>query len=195
MIWTALIPINLGRERKSRLAERLSAPERTRLADAMSEHVVTCLRETPEISKLVVLSPVQPAHAGVEWRGDLGRGLNAELAALREVLPGPLLVVLGDLPLLNVEDVRALLAAAVRMGIALAPDRHGIGTNAVALMPDMELAFAFGEDSCARHWQAAGGEAAIVSRPGLAHDVDTLADLDAAVAAGWCCKTPRTVEG
>ena len=188
MSWSAIVPINLGRERKSRLAERLSAPERATLADAMSEHVLACLLETPEISKVVVLSPQLRVRAGVERRRDFGGGLNPELAALRGALPGPLLVILGDLPLLSVEDLRALLAVAERAGIALAPDRHGLGTNAVALMPNREFAFAFGEDSCARHKLAAGGDAAIVERPGLAHDVDTPADLDAAVAAGWRCK-------
>jgi 2-phospho-L-lactate guanylyltransferase len=257
--WTAIVPINLGRERKSRLAERLSASERTRLADAMSEHVLTCLRAAPEVSRLIVLSPQAPAQAGpepiahlpldgggvapdfirgdgggertdvegespealsvnsagltpsvialsradsspiegergvridsigpdfaLEWRRDLGRGLNAELAALRDAITGPLLVVHGDLPLLGVEDVSALLAAAQVAGVALAPDRHGLGTNAVALREGADFGFAFGEGSLARHKLAPG--AVTVSRTGLACDVDTPADLDAVLAAGW----------
>jgi 2-phospho-L-lactate/phosphoenolpyruvate guanylyltransferase len=184
--WTAIVPINLGRERKSRLAERLSAIERAVLADAMSDHVLECLRASAEISRIIVLAPQEPTQAGIEWRRDLGRGLNAELGALREGISGHLLVIHGDLPLLGVDDVRALLAAAQAAGVALAPDRHGLGTNAVALMAGEDFVFAFGEGSLARHALTLG--AAMVSRTGLACDVDTPADLDAVLAMGWRCK-------
>lgn len=184
MNWTAVVPLNVGRERKSRLAARLSTAERDRLADALASHVLRRLKSLPAISRLVVLSPERPAEADVEWRRDLGRGLNAELMALRDSEAGPLVVVLGDLPLLHAEDVCALLRAGETVGVALAPDRHRVGTNAIAALPAFAIAYAFGPDSLKRHLQSAPA-AKIVERRGLALDVDTPADLEVAMEAGW----------
>lgn len=185
MSWTAIVPLGIGRERKSRLAGRLSTDERTRLADSMAAHVLSCVKTTPEVERVMVLSPHALVQADVEWRRDFGRGLNAELTALRETVAGFLLVIHGDLPLLGIEDVSALLAAAQGAGVALAADRHGRGTNAVALRPEADFVFAFGEDSLARHASTPG--AVTLVRSGLGWDVDLPADLDAVLATGWRC--------
>jgi 2-phospho-L-lactate/phosphoenolpyruvate guanylyltransferase len=152
----------------------------------MAAHVLSCLRATPEIARIMVLSPHAPTQADVEWTRDLRRGLNAELAALRETVAGPLLVIHGDLPLLEAEDVSALLAAARGAGVVLAADRHGLGTNAVALRPDADFVFAFGEHSLARHASTPG--AVTLVRTGLGWDVDSPADLDAVLKTGWRCR-------
>src|SRR3546814_20566370 len=90
----------------------------------------------------------------------------------------------GDLPLLVPEEIDALIQAAGG-GCALAPDRHGSGTNAIALMAAAPFEFAFGENSLALHRTTSGRRAAIVRRLGLSLDVDTPDDLDAAIAAGF----------
>jgi 2-phospho-L-lactate guanylyltransferase len=175
--WSALVPLKLGPERKSRLAARLSAAERAHLSDTMAAHVLATLK--PCVTRVEVLAPVRVGDW--QWREDLGRGLNAELIAARAEIAGPLLVVFADLPLLTSDDVRALLAAAERAGVAIAPDRAGEGTNAIALADARSFRFAFGEGSFARHRAEAPG-AEIVLRQGLALDVDTPGDLDAATA-------------
>lgn len=179
MSWTALVPLKLGPERKSRLAERLSQAEREDLADAVARHVLKTLSAVSAISRIIVLAP--RAFGDVELKKDSGRGLNAELSAARAEIDGPLLVIHGDLPLLAVQDVDALLAAAPATGVAIAPDRYNGGTNAIALADGRAFNFAFGPDSRALH--AAG--ATEVVRPGLSHDLDTPDDLDALWAAGW----------
>lgn len=185
MTWTAIVPLKLGAERKSRLARRLMPEERVRLSDEMAAHVLDCLARTPEVSRVVVLAPVRPADPACAWIADLGRGLNAELEAARtDFAPASVLVVFGDLPLLRADDVSALLAEAERAGVALAPDRDRLGTNALALAQGRAFRFAFGEGSFARHC-AQAPDAAIVERQGLAHDVDTEEDLAAARAAGF----------
>lgn len=188
MKWSAIVPLNIGRERKTRLAGRFGEAARARLAEAMARHVLATLREVAAIDRILVLSPEQPAHGGVEWLCDREGGLNAELAAHAAVRRGNLLVIHGDLPLLEAGDIAALLDAADGAGVAIAPDRHGAGTNALALRADRKLAFAFGADSFARHL-ANAGEAVIVRRPGLALDVDAPDDFDSALAAGWVCGT------
>src|SRR3546814_8570724 len=69
----------------------------------------------------------------------------------------------GDLPLLVPEEIEALIQAAGG-GCALAPDRHGSGTNAIALMAAAPFEFAFGENSLALHRTTSGRRAAIVRR-------------------------------
>lgn len=182
MIWTALVPLKLGAQRKSRLAHRLTLAERERLSDRMAAHVLACLAATPRVSRIVTLAPA-PVGAG-EWRADQGRGLNAELQAARAEVPGALAVVFGDLPLLSRDDVDALLDVAERAGIALAPDRRRRGVNALAIAVGRALVFEFGEHSFPRY-RSQAPEAAVVQRPGLMHDIDTVEDMEAAAEAGW----------
>jgi 2-phospho-L-lactate guanylyltransferase len=190
MNWTAVLPLKLSVERKSRLATRLSPDERTWLSDHMAATVLACLEASRSVGRIILLSPIATPGAS-EWRRDEGRGLNAELTDLRATLGDmPMLVVHGDLPLLVPGDLDALTDAADG-GCAMAPDRHGSGTNALALRGDFPLAFAFGENSCALHQAGAKGRATLVRRPGLMIDVDTPEDLDAAVAAGM--QLPATI--
>ena len=64
--------------------------------------------------------------------------------------------------------------------VAIVPDRHGEGTNALALVPPSAIRPAFGEGSCARHVAAAreaGIPFAVEELGSLALDLDTPADL------------------
>jgi 2-phospho-L-lactate guanylyltransferase len=181
MNWTAVVPVKQGADRKSRLAAHLSREERSRLSDWMVVHVLRSLRTAPSIERIVILSTA-PHGDSAEWCPDLGRGMNAELAAMPRT--SPMLVVHGDLPLVTAGDIEALIEAAGQ-GIAIAPDRHGSGTNALAITDDGPFAFAFGADSCRLHLEAAGDRAVIVNRPGLSIDIDTPDDLAFARAAGF----------
>lgn len=182
MKWTALVPLKQGPLQKSRLATCLTAPERVALSEAMAAHVVRCLEESQSIGDVFFLAP----HAlGVwHWIIDEGRGLNAELNEARSTLGTlPVLVIHADLPLLRAADVDALVQASGDEGLALAPDRYGTGTNAIAVAAGLPFRFQFGVNSFAIHRAAAPG-AAVVTRRGLSHDVDLPDDLDLAVAAG-----------
>lgn len=179
MTWTGIVPLKQGADRKSRLSDRLSAEGRAALSDRMAAHVIACLKNCPLIGRIILLSPQPWPCQDVEWRQDSGQGLNRELERLRTALGSPpLLVIHADLPLLTRADVEALLEAA-QGGIALAPDWHGMGTNALAIEDDRPFTFVFGADSFARH-KAGADVTAIVSRPGLALDVDTPEDLEMA---------------
>lgn len=181
MKWTAVLPLKQGPERKSRLAERLSAECRVLLSDHMAKGVLALLGRCPSVERVIVLSP-GPVPSG-EWRRDGGKGLNAELASLRHSLGCPATLVMhGDLPLAKERDVEALVRAAEGHGVAMAPDRHGAGTNALAIAVAGPFPFAFGPDSRALH-EVAG--AAVVPLASLAIDVDTPADLDHAVGRGF----------
>jgi 2-phospho-L-lactate guanylyltransferase len=184
--WTALVPLKPSGERKTRLAGRLSSVTRAELGQAMFEHVTAAIGKSPLVVRIILVSdsPVKGWSGG--WHHDQGRGLNAELMAARAAIGGvPLLVMHADLPLASTSDVEALLDAATQAGCAIAPDRHGAGTNALAIHDGRDFDFRFGPDSFSRHLAQTGGQGRVVERPGLALDVDTSDDLDAAIAAGF----------
>ncbi|HEY6578358.1 MAG TPA: hypothetical protein VIY09_03475, partial [Rhizomicrobium sp.] len=88
-----------------------------------------------------------------------------------------LLILASDLPMLGKAD----LAAMIEHSCAVASDRRGGGTNALLWPATRRPGFHFGENSFALHCAAArraGFEPQIVSRPGLAHDLDLPDDLD-----------------
>lgn len=178
MIWSAIVPLKAPGGRKSRLAGFVDEAERARLGQCWFEHVVDVLGR---IAEPVVLAAERPEGWAGDWRPDQGRGLNAEIQAVYDSLrPGPVAVFHADLPKLSEQDALALFAAAVRNGCAIAPDRHGTGTNGLAIADGRRFRFAFGAGSFARHRTEAAAGFEIVERPGLALDVDTPADLEAA---------------
>jgi 2-phospho-L-lactate guanylyltransferase len=184
--WTALIPIKPDGERKTRLAGRLTPEERTRLAQALLDHLIGELGAVAAIDTIVLLSAEPSAAPDVGWIEDKGRGLNPELEVARETLgPRALLVIHADLPLVGAADIAALLAAAEATGCAIAADRHGSGTNALALADGRTFGFRFGPGSLALHRAESGNDCRIVERPGLAIDCDTPDDLDCAIAGGF----------
>ena|SRR5688572_8421622 len=179
-----VVPVKGGTQQKSRLADALSVTERERLVADMAHHVLAQARLAAGDGNVVILSPA-PIGAAYGWREDRLRGFNEELTALRaDERDAVFVVVNADLPFVQAEDIAELIAAAREGAIAIAPNRDGSGTNAVALPPNAEFTFAFGVESFERHRQSAGARAMIVRRNGLAFDVDTPADLADARRAG-----------
>ena len=173
---------------KTRLAPVLDDAEREALARRLLEQVLAVAHQA--CGDLVVITPsaaLEPlvAAAGARLVVQRGLGLNAGLEqARREALADridTLLVLHGDLPNLGTDDVTALLDAVPQpTGVAIAPDRAGMGTNGLALRPPDAIAFRFGLGSLAAHHaeaEAVGVPLVEVDRPGLAFDLDTPADL------------------
>lgn len=177
--WTAVVPLKPASESKTRLNGAVSVAQRSDLVEAMARHVLAVLARVPAIQRIEVLSARRPEWWSGAWAQDHGRGLNAELAAWRAAFgAGPCVIVHGDLPLLSVADVEALLEAARAHGAAAATDTAGMGTNALAIADGAPFAFRFGAHSRAAHVQQAP-EMAVLTREGLARDIDTPADLAA----------------
>ncbi|MDQ4420349.1 2-phospho-L-lactate guanylyltransferase [Sphingobium sp. DEHP117] len=173
--WHAIVPLKSPTRRKTRLG--LPEDDRIALTERMAAHVLQTVRETPGIVEIGLLSP--ESRAGTVWLPDQGRGLNAELGeARRRWLHRAVLIIHADLPHLCTNDVSQLMNAATDGAVAIAPDRHGTGTNALALPPGIEMALAFGPGSFEAHRTAAAC-ARIVQTPGLSHDLDTPDDMAA----------------
>jgi len=181
--WTVIVPLKAAAERKSRLAGQLTASQRRELSERLFERVVRALAGVPAVRRVVVLAPQAPPGWSGAWLPDGGRGLNEELTAgARALGECDLAVIHADLPRLCADDVAWLLAGAV-WGSAIAPDRHGTGTNALALRSTRSFRFAFGPGSFALHAGQLPG-ARVVRRAGFSFDLDTPEDLDLAVEAG-----------
>ena len=171
--WLAVLPFKGNGRSKT----RLQMPEAQELAQQWLTRTAEQCLATPSIEQTWVVSlgdhlQLPPA---VDWMRQAGTGLNEGLrewwAAHR---PTRWLVILPDLPHLLGEDLEELLRACPPQGLALAPDRHRRGCNALAVR-DCHPELVFGTDSFLR-FQAQPFAQTVVERCGLANDVDTLDD-------------------
>ena len=189
-----VIPFKQPEQAKGRLASALDKVQRLQLAGAMLQHVVGAVRGAAHVEQLCMVGPAQPAlMPDVPLLADPGFGLNPALqVALTHVLgqgAARMIVLFADLPLLTSHDIE-LLALAPAETIAMAPDRHGTGTNALSLPLPLAkgFTFAFGPDSFAKHHAEAtrlGIGIEEVHSQGLARDIDMPEDLpDAAGLMG-----------
>jgi 2-phospho-L-lactate/phosphoenolpyruvate guanylyltransferase len=170
--WRLVVPIKQGRDGKSRLGAIMTGDARSSLAERMAAHVLSILQGCFEHSQITILSPHRPVRWGGGWMRDEGRGLNPELGAWRAAQGDtPILIIHADLPLLATDDVRALLDASDQ-GAALATDRTGQGTNALAIADNRPLALCFGAKSRVRHC-AQYPNMPVLQREGLMADLDT----------------------
>jgi len=193
----AVIPIKATGEAKSRLSGVLDPGERQALVAAMLDHVIATAKSARKVSGIFLVGPKRSGFPDdVPLLADPGTGLNpavqsalAGIADMQEerAYPDRVLFIAADLPKVTPQELD-LLALAPPGVVAIAPDRHGTGTNAISLpLPAArEFAFAFGHDSFARHQEEArrlGLDVETVYSPGLEKDVDEPADLPDAKSA------------
>ena len=176
-----LIPLKRLDDAKSRLADVLTANERSALMLELLEGVLAAAEEA-DVGPITIVTGESAVPDGFGRFDDRGLAWNDALAAaMREVVSEPIAAVLSaDLPRVTAEDIQALVAATPDRGMAIARALDG-GTNAVSMRPPGAIVTHFGEpQSSAVHAQAtaaAGLAARIIDLPGLAFDVDTPADL------------------
>jgi 2-phospho-L-lactate/phosphoenolpyruvate guanylyltransferase len=182
--WRVLVPIKQGDNGKSRLAAVLSHDERCDLSHNMAKHVLAQLAKCSLIADIDILSPERPHWWSGAWVEDHGRGLNAEMTAWRARCgTHPVLIIHADLPLVTSSDIDDLLKVAVVHGLALATDRVGEGSNALAIADGRPFTFMFGPDSRRRHRQQSP-TMPVIQTTGLSADIDTPQDLQHARMRG-----------
>ena len=193
----AIIPVGTLAGAKSRLGETLDAEERQDLVDRLLARTVTAALAVDGLDDVLVISPdrevlARAADLGARTLRQRSRGLNAGLREAREdVVAGgatSLLVLPIDLPFVSAEAIRGVTDAVAGLpdpAVVLVPDRHGTGTNALALRPSDVIEFAFGRGSRAAHRAAAevaGATYREVDGP-LTFDLDTPDDYVTVEAA------------
>ncbi len=177
-------------EAKRRLSTGIENERREALVAAMLEDVLEAIAETRSIERTIVVTgdPVAQAIAAsaaaevVPDPADDGHIAAALAGIARAEVEGARCVVLlpGDCPLLDPRELDRLLTGVPASYVAVVPDRHGTGTNALVLSPPEAIRPTFGEGSCARHVAAArdaGVPFAVEKLGSLALDLDTPADI------------------
>jgi len=186
---SAVVPVKDLRGTKSRLAPVLDPGARAGLTLYMMGRVVAALGEAG-VEDVCVVSPHPIVLYEAQRRGAIplmqeSQGLNPALEEGRrralDLGASTLLVLPADLPLLDAEDVRAVLdEAGEGPSVVISPDGARSGTNALLLRPPDTLPFSFGPDSFETHLEAArsrGLDVKVCERCHLAFDLDTANDL------------------
>lgn len=196
----AVLPVKRFGEAKRRLAAGVDDERREALVAAMLEDTLEAIEGSRTIERTIVVTGDPRAQEIVAASSaevlpdpaDEGHVVAALAGVARAEIEGATCVALlpGDCPLLDPRELDGLLTGIPSSFVAVVPDRHGTGTNALVLSPPDAIEPAFGEGSCARHVAAAreaGIPFAVEELPSLALDLDTPADVVAltrALAAG-----------
>jgi 2-phospho-L-lactate/phosphoenolpyruvate guanylyltransferase len=202
-IW-AIVPIRGLATAKTRLRRELDPVERLVLVTEMLRRTLEATRDAESIAGTIVVT-MDPAAAGMASAhhaiGLVDRlpGLNEAIRAARSLAvaheASAVLVVPADLARVsaaNLDGFVALAQAAIESGsegasglVALVPDRHGEGTNALLVSPPVLVEPAFGPGSRLAHGSSALAARATYFEIGgpLTLDVDTVADFLLAEAA------------
>jgi 2-phospho-L-lactate guanylyltransferase len=190
--WT-VVPVKAPGTCKSRLGGVLDERSRSSLVGRWLRHVVETAMAAPAVDEVFVLGPSRhDLDASVPLLADPGTGLNNALASALAIAAASgvdrLLFVSADLPEVTGADF-SRLASAAGTGCGIAPDHHGLGTNALALaLPSgCRFNFAYGPSSFSRHVAEASRlrlPTQVIHSPTLARDIDEPADL-LALGATW----------
>ena len=168
---------------KGRLADRLDASERRELAESMATTVLAAA-DADGLSVLVVTDD-DAVERWARGRGALvsrpsQNGLDAAalegVGAARRLGFRVAVIAHADLPFAT--TFRHVADRSEE--IVIVPDRHGDGTNVIAVAVDAGFAFSYGVGSFARHRAEAerlGRSVAVIDDPDLAWDVDEPGDL------------------
>lgn len=185
-LW-AIVPVKPLRRGKSRLSRVLDLDQRWDLNRRLLCHTVAVLKESIRVGVVMVVSRDHEALALARSLGartlleskpdGLNRAVQVATLFAQRSRARATLILPADLPLLNQSTIETFLSAAQREEpvLAIAPDRHGRGTNALYLAPPTLPRFCFGEDSFQAHCALAaqlGRRCAVIDVPELAFDLD-----------------------
>ena len=189
---------------KTRLAPVFSAQTRENVVLAMLVDTVTAAARVEAVRHISVVTPDDAAAAaatelGAEVLSDpTPEGhpdpLNNAIAAAEQVVAGSVsnvVVLQGDLPALQTQELAEAIAAARHHQRSFVADRLGTGTAALFAF-GAPLDPRFGPDSCAQH-RRSGAIELTGAWPGLRCDIDTPDDLAVARRLGMGPATSRAV--
>ncbi|WP_455355586.1 2-phospho-L-lactate guanylyltransferase [Streptomyces sp. SYSU K217416] len=193
--WSLVVPLKPLVLAKSRLAPATGDGLRPGLALAFAQDTVAAALACPAVRDVVVvtddaLAAAELAALGARTEPDApAAGLNAALAhgarSVRAARAGaPVAALNADLPALRPAELRRVLDAAAVFPRAFLADAAGIGTTLLSAAPHVELSPSFGGPSRARHSASGAAEILLADVDSVRQDVDTPADLRAAVALG-----------
>ncbi|WP_245160876.1 2-phospho-L-lactate guanylyltransferase [Blastococcus sp. CT_GayMR16] len=196
--WSVVVPAKRLAVAKTRLRPLTHAlgPAHGELVLALLADTVAAAVACPAVAEVVVVTDDPAATDVVHGLGartvtdEPDRGLNPALEHGARSAAGPAVAALSsDLAALRPEELAAALEAATAFLRAFVADAQGTGTTLLTAV-GVPLDPGFGPGSAQAH-RTSGARALTGSWPGLVRDVDTDADLDAALLLG---AGPRTTE-
>ena len=187
---TAVVPVKRFAVAKSRLATGVEETRKPDLVAAMVADVLEAISEARLVERTIVVSqePLAAelaAAAGADLLSDFEDSSHsaaalAGIAAAEAAGAGCVALLPGDCPLLDPRELDKMLTGVPDRYVAVIPDRHGTGTNALVLAPPDAIEPSFGEGSRERHVaaaRAAGVPYGVEELPSLGLDLDTPADI------------------
>ena len=198
--WSIVVPakrLAVAKTRLRPLTEGTGARSHDELVLALLADTVAAAVACAAVGTVLVVTD-DPAAADVVHRlgartvpDEPDRGLNPALAHGARSAPGPAVAALSsDLPALRPAELEAALRAAESTAPrCFVPDAEGTGTTLLTAV-GTALDPRFGPESAGAH-RASGAVALAGDWPGLVRDVDTDADLRAALALGTGPATRR----
>jgi 2-phospho-L-lactate guanylyltransferase len=187
---TAVVPVKRFAVAKSRLATGVEETRKPELVAAMVADVLEAISEARLVDRTIVVSQEPRAAelagaAGADLLSDFEDSSHSAAAlagiAAAEAAGADCVALLpGDCPLLDPRELDKMLTGVPDRYVAVIPDRHGTGTNALVLAPPDAIEPSFGEGSRERHVaaaRAAGVPYGVEELPSLGLDLDTPADI------------------
>jgi 2-phospho-L-lactate guanylyltransferase len=204
----ALIPMKRFADAKSRLAGQLTPSQRSACAREMFLRVLAAAQGCGQIAETWVLTngddvAAEASALGAQVLRDaqvlarrpardapaLGNLIDAAIDVLTLRPARAVLVLMGDLPELQSDDLSPLVAALTDHDMALISDARGPCTNALAARLPIRFPTAFGHpQSYGQHLSRARGSGLSVCElrnPHVALDIDTFADLPRELAVRY----------
>jgi 2-phospho-L-lactate guanylyltransferase len=189
---------------KTRLAPIFSARTREAVVLAMLVDTLTAARTVGSLCSITVITPDDAAAAAAAelgadvladptpegHRDPLNNAIAAAERVVTESVPN-VVVLQGDLPALQTQELAEAIAAARHHRRSFIADRQGTGTAALCAF-GTALDPRFGPDSAARH-RRSGAVELTGAWPGLRCDIDTPADLAVARQLGVGAATARAL--
>jgi 2-phospho-L-lactate guanylyltransferase len=193
------VPVKVLAKAKTRMAGA-AGPHREALALAVAADTVTALLRCARVRHVTVVTDDPVPAAELAALGALivpdepDAGLNPALVhgagRIRETAPEiGVGAISADLPALRPGELARVLDAAAQAPEAFVPDAAGIGTTLYTARPGVPFSPAFGHESRAAHRARGARELLLDGIDSVRRDVDTLPDLQAALALGT---GPRT---
>jgi 2-phospho-L-lactate guanylyltransferase len=159
----ALIPIRLVPSPKHRLAEVFDTRSRQQLTEAMLKDVLTAIKTTKGITKIIIVTNNQAASSILLPKGYTvfkthSSNLNAELIEAANSLANQgwewVIIVLADLPLLNDKILdQVILHGQMTKYSIIARDWRGTGTNILFTKLPLQFHIHFGHQSFRAHME------------------------------------------
>jgi 2-phospho-L-lactate guanylyltransferase len=187
---TAVVPVKRFAVAKSRLATGVEETRKPELVAAMVADVLEAIASARLVERTIVVSQ-EPraaelaAAAGADLLSDFddaghSAAALAGIAVAEAAGAGCVALLPGDCPLLDPRELDKMLTGVPDHYVAVIPDRHGTGTNALVLAPPNAIEPSFGEGSRERHVaaaRAAGVPYGVEELRSLGLDLDTPADI------------------